>query len=92
MMTADQTTGHVWCDQADEADHADRGDRRRREHHRNGEREQARAAEADAHLTERGFILRRVTAYGFPNALRLTVGSAEANEGVIAALTEFMAR
>ena len=49
------------------------------------------AAEADAHLTERGFILRRVTAYGFPNALRLTVGSAEANEGVVAALTEFMA-
>jgi histidinol-phosphate aminotransferase len=48
--------------------------------------------EADAFLTGRGFILRAVRAYGFPNALRMTIGSEEANEGVIAALTEFMGR
>jgi histidinol-phosphate aminotransferase len=50
------------------------------------------AADADAFLTQRGFILRRVTGYGFPNALRLTVGSAEANEGVLAALKDFLAK
>ena len=38
----------------------------------------------------RGFILRAVKGYGFPNALRMTIGSEEANLGVIAALTEFM--
>jgi histidinol-phosphate aminotransferase len=48
------------------------------------------AAEADAFLTARGLILRRVGAYGLPNALRMTIGSAEANEAVIAALTEFV--
>jgi histidinol-phosphate aminotransferase len=47
---------------------------------------------ADAFLTSRGFILRAVGAYGFPNALRMTIGSQEANEGVIAALKEFMGR
>ena len=52
-----------------------------------------RSAEAaDAFLTSRGFILRAVGAYGFPNALRMTIGSEEANEGVIAALSEFMGR
>ena len=51
----------------------------------------ARSAEAaDKYLCERGFVLRRVTAYGFANALRMTVGSEEANLGVIAALQEFM--
>ncbi|AWM26266.1 Biosynthetic Aromatic amino acid aminotransferase beta [Sinorhizobium fredii CCBAU 25509] len=50
------------------------------------------AEEADAFLTARGFILRAVNAYGFPNALRMTIGTEEANEGVIAALTEFMGR
>ncbi|WP_163265643.1 histidinol-phosphate transaminase [Chelativorans alearense] len=48
------------------------------------------AAEADAFLTARGFVLRRVTAYGFPNALRMTVGPEEANRGVVSALTEFL--
>ena len=28
--------------------------------------------------------------YGFPNALRMTVGTEEANRGVVAALTEFL--
>lgn len=48
------------------------------------------AASADAYLTALGFILRRVTAYGFPNAIRLTVGTDEANRGVIAALADFL--
>ena len=51
----------------------------------------ARNAEAaDAYLTARGYILRRVTGYGLPNALRMTIGSAEANQGVLDALTEFL--
>lgn len=49
-----------------------------------------RAAEADEFLTSRGFILRAVRGYGFANSLRMTVGSEEANLGVIAALQEFM--
>ncbi|WP_284775056.1 histidinol-phosphate transaminase [Agrobacterium sp. lyk4-40-TYG-31] len=49
-----------------------------------------RAADADEFLTRRGYILRAVRGYGFPNALRMTVGSEEANLGVIAALTDFM--
>ncbi|NDW03350.1 histidinol-phosphate transaminase [Jiella pacifica] len=48
------------------------------------------AAEADAFLTARGFILRRVAGYGFPNALRMSIGSEEANRGVVAALAEFL--
>jgi histidinol-phosphate aminotransferase len=48
------------------------------------------AEKADMYLTSRGYILRRVAGYGFPNALRLTIGSEEANRGVVAALSEFM--
>ena len=48
------------------------------------------AAAADAYLSARGYILRRVTGYGFPNALRMTVGTEEANRGVVAALAEFL--
>lgn len=48
------------------------------------------AAKADEWLSSYGYILRRVGGYGFPNALRLTIGPEEANRGVIAALTEFM--
>jgi histidinol-phosphate aminotransferase len=48
------------------------------------------AAAADGYLTARGYILRRVAGYGFPNALRMTVGTEEANRGVVAALTEFL--
>lgn len=48
------------------------------------------AAAADEYLSARGYILRRVAGYGFPNALRMTVGTEEANRGVIAALTEFL--
>ncbi|ESZ53676.1 hypothetical protein X729_30995 [Mesorhizobium sp. L103C131B0] len=38
----------------------------------------------------RGYILRRVTGYGFPNAPRMTIGTEEANRGLIAALTTFL--
>ena len=48
------------------------------------------AEKADAFLSARGLILRRVTSYGFPNALRLSVGSEEANRLVISALREFL--
>jgi histidinol-phosphate aminotransferase len=50
------------------------------------------AEAADAFLTVRGYILRRVSGYGFPNALRMTVGTEEANRGVVAALSEFLGR
>ena len=50
------------------------------------------AADADDFLTKRGLILRRVTSYHLPNALRMTVGSEEANKLVVAALAEFVAR
>jgi histidinol-phosphate aminotransferase len=48
------------------------------------------AAAADAYLSARGYILRRVGGYGFPNALRMTVGTEDANRGVVAALAEFL--
>ncbi|HVY21706.1 MAG TPA: histidinol-phosphate transaminase [Bauldia sp.] len=51
-----------------------------------------RAPDADTFLSQRGVVLRRMDAYGFPNALRMTIGSAEANETTIAALAEFLGR
>ena len=48
------------------------------------------AADADAFLVSRGIVLRRVTAYGLPNALRMTIGSAEANEATVTALAAFL--
>jgi histidinol-phosphate aminotransferase len=48
------------------------------------------AEAADDYLTQRGYILRRVTGYGFPNALRMSIGTEEANRGVIDALTTFL--
>jgi histidinol-phosphate aminotransferase len=50
-----------------------------------------RAPLADEFLAARGLILRRLESYGLPNALRLTVGTEEANRAVVAALAEFMA-
>lgn len=52
---------------------------------------QRNAAAADEFLASRGIILRRMDAYGLPGALRLTIGTEEANLAVIAALREFMA-
>jgi len=48
------------------------------------------AADADAYLSARGFILRALAAYGLPDSLRLSVGGEEANRGVVAALAQFM--
>lgn len=50
------------------------------------------AASADAFLSERGLILRRMEGYGLPGALRLTVGTEEANRAVVEALSQFMRR
>jgi histidinol-phosphate aminotransferase len=50
------------------------------------------AAEADKLLTSRGLILRQVGAYGLPNALRMTVGTEEANRLTVATLAEFMGK
>ena len=49
------------------------------------------AADADAYLFNRGVVLRRIEAYGLPNALRMTIGTAEANEAAMAMLAEFVA-
>ena len=50
------------------------------------------ATDANAFLTKRGLVLRQVGAYKLPNALRMTVGSEEANRLVVAALAEFMGK
>jgi histidinol-phosphate aminotransferase len=50
------------------------------------------AEDADAFLTARGLILRQTTAYKLPNALRMSVGTEEANRLVVAALKEFLGR
>jgi histidinol-phosphate aminotransferase len=47
------------------------------------------AEAADAFLKQRGIILRRVDAYGLPNALRMTIGTEADNKAVIAALAAF---
>ncbi|MDQ0473847.1 pyridoxal phosphate-dependent aminotransferase [Labrys wisconsinensis] len=48
------------------------------------------AKEADAFLSARGLILRRIDGYGLPGHLRLTVGPEEANRLVVEALADFM--
>ena len=48
------------------------------------------ASYADHFLTERGIIIRSVGAYGLPDALRLTIGSTEANQKLLDTLAEFM--
>ena len=48
------------------------------------------AKDADAFLTARGLIMRQVSAYQLPNALRMTVGTEEANRLVAGALAEFI--
>ncbi|MGU3496481.1 histidinol-phosphate transaminase [Xanthobacteraceae bacterium A53D] len=49
------------------------------------------AKEADAFLTKRGIILRSVASYGLPDALRMTVGSEEANRLTVKAIADFLA-
>jgi len=50
------------------------------------------AAAADDALKARGIILRRVGAYGLPNCLRMTIGTADDNRKVVAALASFLGR
>ncbi|MBA5778672.1 histidinol-phosphate transaminase [Stappia sp. F7233] len=49
------------------------------------------AADADAYLSARGCVLRQVGAYGLPNALRMSIGTEEANRDVVAVLKDFLA-
>jgi len=50
------------------------------------------AADADAFLTKRGLVLRGLTNYGLPHALRMTIGTEEANRLVVEGLRDFTAR
>jgi histidinol-phosphate aminotransferase len=45
---------------------------------------------ADSYLQEHGFIVRRMDAYGLPGALRITVGTEEANRSLVACLKVFL--
>src|SRR6266436_2687305 len=49
------------------------------------------AVEADAFLTKRGLVLRALGNYGLPHALRMTIGTEEANRLVVDALRDFTA-
>lgn len=51
---------------------------------------QRRAANADEFLSSRNIVLRRMEAYGLPNALRASIGDEEANRALAAALAEFL--
>ena len=51
-----------------------------------------RAPDADDYLTSQGVILRRMDAYGMPNALRLTIGSEDANNAVLTHLAAFLGK
>lgn len=48
------------------------------------------ATDADAFLQSQGIIVRRVTDYGLPNHLRITLGTDDEMNAVLTALTEFM--
>jgi histidinol-phosphate aminotransferase len=50
------------------------------------------AAAAESYLKSKAVLLRRVGAYGLPNALRMTVGTEAENRATVAALSEFMGR
>jgi histidinol-phosphate aminotransferase len=43
------------------------------------------------YLLEKGYIVRSGKALGFPTSVRITVGSEEQNDGVLKALSEFLA-
>jgi histidinol-phosphate aminotransferase len=49
------------------------------------------ADEADAFLTKRGLVLRALKNYQLPHALRMTIGTEEANRLVVEGLRDFMA-
>jgi histidinol-phosphate aminotransferase len=48
------------------------------------------AQKADITLSNQGYILRAVAGYGFPNALRMTIGNESENIAVVKILTKFM--
>jgi histidinol-phosphate aminotransferase len=50
------------------------------------------SADADAFLTQRGLVLRALNNYGLPHALRMTIGTEEANRLVLEGLGDFMAQ
>ena len=50
------------------------------------------ARDADAFLTQRGLILRQVSAYKLPHALRMSVGTEEANRLAVKVLAEFLGK
>jgi len=50
------------------------------------------AKDADVFLSKRGLILRHVHAYKLPNALRLSVGTEEANRLIVQAIKDFMGK
>ncbi len=53
--------------------------------------DQARGVEAaDVFLKSRAIIVRRVAGYGLPNCLRMTIGTADDNRAVVAALADFL--
>jgi len=56
------------------------------------DREGARASDADAALQAAGVVTRRVTPYGFPNALRITIGTADANRLIVDTLGALLNR
>jgi histidinol-phosphate aminotransferase len=52
--------------------------------------ERRNAHAADAFLQDHGFVVRRMDAYGLPGALRITIGTEEANRGLLASLKAFL--
>ena len=50
------------------------------------------AVAANDFLKSRGIIVRRVAGYGLPNALRITIGTAEENRKVAQSLKDFAAK
>ncbi len=50
------------------------------------------APAADDFLSARGLVLRRLEAYGLPDALRLSIGTKEANEALVAAMAELIGK
>ena len=50
------------------------------------------AADADAFLTKRGLVLRALSNYRLPHALRMTIGTEGANRLVVEGLRDFVAR
>jgi histidinol-phosphate aminotransferase len=50
------------------------------------------AAEAEAFLAARGYIVRGVANYGLPDCLRITIGLEAHNRAVVEALADFMGR